>query len=359
MSAAPSLGYHLALAHGSWERGDPTRAVAKTIETAREAETAGIDALWASEDPDGWDAFAVLGALARETERVRLGTGVTNPFLRHPNLLAASVTTLDRLSNGRAFLGLGRGQTEWYEQGLGIAAGEPLRALRESFDLLEGWLGPQRRASADGWFHVHDWERTLSPVQAQRPPIYLAAVGPKALRLAGERADGVLFNDLSSDVFVAKAIAAVRTSAETAGRDPSRLRFFLRAGVEITDDVDAALERRKATVALIHGLPGMEALLETPGFDIPAIMRNVRRAMGTAEVLAGGGGFADLRRTGDMAAAKAAIPTDLMARLALVGPATAVRARLAQVAALGVTDVFLAVRGAPNRIGELVAALRA
>ncbi len=82
---------------------------------------------------------AMLGAMARETTRVRLGTGVTNPYLRHPALLAASSSTLDLVSGGRSFLGLGRGQEEWYREALGIPVGKPTRALRETFDLLDQW----------------------------------------------------------------------------------------------------------------------------------------------------------------------------------------------------------------------------
>src|SRR5687767_12752219 len=104
------LRYCLELSHGEWTRGDPAAKVARTLERIRIADAAGFDSVWLTEDPDGWDAFALLGAVARQTERIRLGTGVTNPFLRHPNLIASSVATLDRLSAGRAFLGLGRGQ---------------------------------------------------------------------------------------------------------------------------------------------------------------------------------------------------------------------------------------------------------
>src|SRR4029450_8414284 len=87
----PPLQFALALDHLAWTRGEPAAAVSKTIHHARLADEAGFDSVWLNEDPEGWDAFAFLGALARETTSVRLGTGVTNPFHRHPNLIAASV----------------------------------------------------------------------------------------------------------------------------------------------------------------------------------------------------------------------------------------------------------------------------
>lgn len=324
------------------------QAVDRTIDLARMADEAGIESIWLLEDPDGWDAFAVLGAMARATERIRLGTGVTNPYYRHPSLLAASVSTLDLLSDGRAFLGLGRGQSEWYERSLGIAVGKPMRALRETFGLLDQWWSPGMRATsgdAATEFAIRDWERVIRPIQPQ-VPIYLAAVGPLALKLAGERADGVIFNDLSSLHFMREAIETVRNAARKHGRDPDALTFHARAAVTITDDPEAVYQRRKSTVAAIHVLPGMERLLESPGFDTDQIIADVRRAMRTAETLAAGGGFGDLRRAGDLDAARRAIPTDLMRELVVAGPAADVRHRLAQFQEIGVTHVFLA---APDR----------
>ena len=100
-------------------------AAEKTLALGTAADRAGIDSLWLLEDPDGWDAFAVLGAIARQTENLRLGTGVVNPYYRHPAQIAASVTTLDWLSGGRAFLGIGRGQTEWYERAIQLDGDQP------------------------------------------------------------------------------------------------------------------------------------------------------------------------------------------------------------------------------------------
>ena len=341
------MRFHLDPSHHAWARSaDPAAAVARTIGAARVADEAGIAGIWVSEDPDGWDAFATLGALARETARAQLGTGVTNPFLRHPNLLAASVATLDRLSGGRAFVGLGRGQPEWYRHGLGIAADDPLAALDETVGLLRAWWDTGRASSPGGGiFGVRDWERSIGPVQTA-PPVYLAAVGPKALALAGRVADGVLFNDLSSAAYLATAIGEVRASATAAGRDAAALRFFVRAGVTVTDDPEPILEREKGYLALVNTLPGMERGMRTPGFDVDAIVAGVRRAMRTEETLAAGGGFPALRRAGDLAAAKALIPTALVAELAVVGPLPEVRARLAGLARIGVTDVFV---GAPKQ----------
>ncbi|MBA2277658.1 MAG: LLM class flavin-dependent oxidoreductase [Chloroflexia bacterium] len=358
---AGALLFALDLSHGPWEQAQRNdslhRAVARTLEIGRLADASGIESLWVSEDPDGWDALAVLGAIAARTGRIRLGTGVVNPFYRHPSLIAASLATLDALSGGRAFLGLGRGQTEWYRQALRIDAGSPLAALEETFHLLRQWWATPYRAEAPAEataFPVAHWRRAFGPVQ-EHPPIYLAAVGPKALDLAARHADGVIFNDLSSQTFMEEAIARVRHAAAAAGRDPAGIAFLARAAVTVTDDPESVYERRKATVAMIHTLPGMERLLATPGYDIAGIIAGVRRVMRTEETLARGGNLLDLRSAGDLNAARRLIPTDLMAELVVAGPAAHVRARLAEFAAIGITHVFLAAP-APNATADSLAA---
>ena len=198
-------------------------------QVAQAADAAGIDAIWASEDPEGWDAFAVLSAIAAVTESAALGTSVTSPYPRHPNLLAASVATLDRLSGGRAVLGLGRGQAEWHRDALGIDTGDPLAVLGETIALLRQWWQAPHRASSpdDGHFRVRDWERVIHPRQDQ-VPIYLAAAGPRALDLAGTICDGAIFNAQTSNDFLRQAIPRVRAAAMAAGRDPAALAFVLR-----------------------------------------------------------------------------------------------------------------------------------
>lgn len=334
------------------------RAVDRTIALGRLADEAGIESLWLLEDPDGWDAFAVLGAIARQTTRIRLGTGVTNPYYRHPALIAASVSTLDMLSDGRAFLGFGRGQEEWYRIAMGMETGSPVRRLEESFNLLRQWWSPGMRAQAAESateLPVQGWERVFRPVQ-DHLPIYLAAVGPIAMRIAGQHADGVIFNDLSSMEFMRKAIADVRRHAVDAGRDPSGFVFAARAKVTVTDDPEEVYERRKATVAMIHALPGMERLLESEGHDVGRIIAHVRAAMRTSETLEAGGGFADLRRAGDLDAAKRAIPNDLMRDLVAAGPLPEVRQRLREMHGMGITHVFLA-QPPPGTTSDALAAL--
>lgn len=334
------MEFCLSLSHHSWTRGRDARlSVEQTLETIRLADRAGIESVWLSEDPDGWDAFAVLGAAARLTDRIRLGTGVTNPYLRHPNLLAMSVSTLDRLSNGRAFLGLGRGQPEWYEQRLGYEVGSPLEALTDTIDLLRQWWVEPHRASVDGHFKVGDWTHAFGPVT--QPPVYLAALGPKALELAAAKFDGLLMSEFASIHFLRRLVNEFDERFRAGGREIDSFPIFVRTAIEVTDNPEPVLERRKNLIALVNALPGMSRHMHVPGFDVPKIMERVRRAMHTDEVLADGGAFIDIRRVADFAEARRNIPTELVDELSYVGSPARIRRKLRRLADIGITRVFV------------------
>lgn len=359
MRFSVSLSHHdLARAQGQDEASavpaaDATIAARdRLVALAQAAEAGGAAALWVSEDPEGWDAFAILTMLATQTSTIQLGTGVTNPLLRHPNQIAAAVSTLDVVSSGRAFLGVGRGEPAWYRQGLGVPVPpQPLDGLRRTVELLREWWPPPHRvepgepATNETVFPVRNWERWINPWPARRspPPIVIAAAGPRALRLAGEVADGVLFNDLASDTWLRWAIGLVRERATAAGRDPKALRFTYATRVLITDDPTPELEQRKTMLALINALPGMDRQLEGAGYDIPALIGSIRRVLDSDALLARGGGFPELRREGRIGAAAKMVPTGLVQRLSVVGPAEHVQHRLTSLAALGIDEVFVQV----------------
>ncbi|MEZ4530385.1 MAG: LLM class flavin-dependent oxidoreductase [Thermomicrobiales bacterium] len=349
------MRFALSFEHRDWARGGAANA---TLQLAQEADAAGFDAIWVTEDPDGWDAFALLGAISQRTERIALGTGVTNPYLRHPNLIAASVATLDRLAPGRAFLGLGRGQPEWYEHALGMERGHPVARLEETMRLLRQWWSAGS-ASIDGEFRVREWKRVVGPTQM--PPIYLAAVGPKALEVAGRHADGVLFSLMSTPTYLQRAIATVRTAAFAADRDPAQLRFIADPGIVVTDAPDRFFTSRKRFVANVLALPGMAAVLENPALDVEGIMHRVRAHMRIDELLAAGRAFADFAEHGDVDAAVAEIPDALVAAGSMVGPIDEIRERIRGYSALGVTDLMVSRAGLPRSVdgmAEYLDALR-
>ena len=310
---------------------------------ARTADAAGIDSLWVPEAPFYWDAFAILGSLARTTQRVRLGTGVTSPYLRPPHLLAMSAATLDRLADGRAFLGLGRSLPQWYQRLLGMETGEPVRVMEETLALLRQWWRAPHEASSNGYFRVNGLPRYTYGRQPTLP-VYLAAVGPRMRRLAARLADGLLLQWPTVD-FVRSAVKEAREEASAAGRSPDELSVIVSTAVEVTEDTGPALDRTRRELALHLAVPGMERSITGTEHDVPSMVSNVREAMRAREVLGNGGWTRDFERVGDLEAAVRAIPQDLEAQVAAIGPIDVVRRRLAEYRDAGATHFFVPAPG--------------
>jgi probable F420-dependent oxidoreductase len=175
----------------------------------RQAEAEGYDDLWTGETT-GADGFTPLVLAAAWTERMRLGTGIVNPFTRGPAVLAQHAAALQDASRGRFVLGLGASSNVIVERWNGVAFERPLSKVREAVEalrpVLEGGRGP-------GGFK-------LETPPASPPPIVLAALRGKMLALAGEIADGAFTNFLP--------VSGAREVADAFGRPDKELvcRFF-------------------------------------------------------------------------------------------------------------------------------------
>jgi F420-dependent oxidoreductase-like protein len=234
------------------------------LAVAREAEALGFDAFFRSDhyltmgaglgEPGPTDSWVTLGALARETERIRLGTMVTAATFRHPGPLAISVAQVDAMSGGRVELGLGSG---WYEQEH-AAYGIPFPSLGERFERLEEqlaivtglWETPAgERFSYDGRHYQLGGSPALpKPVQTPRPPIIVGGWGKaRTPRLAARYADefNVPFAP-KPEVFTGQ-VEAVRAACEAVGRDPASLVWSAAITVVCGED-EAAYARRAAAI---------------------------------------------------------------------------------------------------------------
>ena len=146
-------------------------------EYGRLAEESGFESLWVTERYFHEETFSMLGFLAAATQDIKLGLGVANPYTRHPALLTMACATLDRISGGRFLLGLGRSDRSVIQDRMGIPYTNPLSTLETTVNAVRGLLAGERVGNA---------RLAISPAR-EKPPIYLAAIGPRALRLAGCR----------------------------------------------------------------------------------------------------------------------------------------------------------------------------
>jgi len=163
---------------------------AELLALAEAAERAGFDQLWVSNDMFLRSAPVLAGALAARTDRIGLGISIMNPYSVHVSELAMAAATVQEVSGGRFLLGLGAG-AEQFLGWAGIARTRPLATTRTALAVLRALLG-HRDVDASllpGWFGPDSALKFGVP----RPvPVYIGAMGPKMLEMAGRHADGVL-----------------------------------------------------------------------------------------------------------------------------------------------------------------------
>jgi 5,10-methylenetetrahydromethanopterin reductase len=143
-------------------------------EYATLAEGAGYESLWVTERYFHEETFALLGFLAASTRTMKLGVGVTNPYTRHPALLAMASATLDRICGGRFILGLGRSERAVIQERMGIAYGPSRTILAEAVQMIRALLAGQRVNTTTGRPVLRDARLAITPIQAALP-IYVAA----------------------------------------------------------------------------------------------------------------------------------------------------------------------------------------
>lgn len=242
---------------------------------ARVAEEAGFDSLWVTERYFHEETFSLLGFLAAATTRIGLGLGVTNPYTRNPALLGMSAATLDRISGGRFLLGLGRSDKWVIEGRMGMPYERPLAHMKETVAQLRRLLAGERASGAAAYWDLNAVRLAVTPAQ-ERLPIYLAAIGPKALRLAGAVADGVLLNAYVPASYVRYAVEEIAAAAREAGRDPASIDIACMLIVRLTDDPPRMMPALKERMVRLLAEPFVgEVLLERGGFD-PGILPELR-----------------------------------------------------------------------------------
>jgi coenzyme F420-dependent glucose-6-phosphate dehydrogenase len=216
------------------------------VDQAGEAERAGFDGLNVSDHFQPWwepghsgQAWALLGAIGQATEQIEIGTGVTAPVHRyHPAVVAQFGATLQELFPGRAFLGIGSGESlnespagmDWPD------TGEQVRRMEEALDLIDRLLDGQRVDHDGPYFRTKGaYLHTRGP---ERPPLYVSAFGPDAAGVAARFADGLW--TLADPESAPDLIEVYKRECEAAGKEPGEI--ILQTGFSWARDDDAALE---------------------------------------------------------------------------------------------------------------------
>ena len=242
----------------------PSDPVLKLASYTKLAEEVGFDNVWITDHYNNRDVYTTLAVLAINTNTIKLGTGVTNPYTRNIAVTASSIAAINDISGGRAILGIGPGDKATFDA-MGIEWIKPLLTSRESISALREFFAG-KKVNQDG-------ERVKiagakMAFKAGNIPIYLGAQGPKMLELAGELADGVLINASHPKDFEV-AIKAIAAGAKKVGRDPKEVDVGAYACFSIDKKEDKAIEAAKIVVAfIVAGSPDM--VLERHGIPVSA-----------------------------------------------------------------------------------------
>ncbi len=281
--------------------------VSRFVELAVAAEESGFEQLWVSHDLFLRSAPVMLAAAAVATRTIRLGVGVLNPYSAHPAELAMHAASLQELSSGRALLGLAAGASEFLLQA-GITQENPLRRTREALVACRALLDGEAPASVRDSGSWSAAARLLAKPEV-RVPIYLGAMSPRMLGLAGELADGALPLLFPPEHFPVAA-AQVAAGVERARRHPGEVDVPACVWVSVAED-PAEARAPLAEKLAFYGPAFSPYLLARAGLE-PEQFRPAAQALAT----------------GDAAGARALI-SDEMLQLGIAGTPEQVASRCA------------------------------
>ena len=169
----------------------PSEPYWKTTFYAIQAEKRGFDYLWITDHFNNRNVYVTLTAAALHTERIKLGPGVTNPYLINPVITAQAIASLDELAPSRVILGIGAGDKTTLKS-TGMEMHRPLTAVKECVEIVRRMISEKSVTFEGNVFKTSDAKFFFKP--RTEIPVYVGAQGPKMLELAGRIGDGVLIN---------------------------------------------------------------------------------------------------------------------------------------------------------------------
>ncbi|MEO8815243.1 MAG: TIGR03564 family F420-dependent LLM class oxidoreductase [Mycobacterium sp.] len=227
----------------------------------------GFRRVWMTQLPNEPDLLTVLAVALREVDGIEVGTGVIPIQNQHPMLLAQRALTLSLISNRRFILGLGMTHRAVTEGMWGIPWDKPVRRLREYLDGLQPLLAGQ---PAEAVGETVTTRGALQIPGASAPEVYIAALGPQLLRLAGRRTAGTITWMTGPKTLAEHIAPTLRAAAVEAGRSATDVRVVAALPVSVTDDPATARAGAAKQFAMYGYLPSYRAMLDREGFAGPA-----------------------------------------------------------------------------------------
>ncbi len=238
------------------------RSLDSALERVRLADSLGYDSAYTTHIA-GRDSLTLLMAYASASERIRLGTGVVPIFSRTPVAMAQTAATIDEFSAGRMVLGLGVSHKVTVENWFGASIERPVTQMREYASVVRAIL--EGRPPPEGSYFPTKFQFMGYEARADLP-IYIAALSPNMLRLAGEIADGVMLWLCNPDYIRDVVVPAVAEGREKAGKSMEGFDVVAAVPVGLTDDPDAAKAAFRQDLIPYASLPFYREMLKRGGF---------------------------------------------------------------------------------------------
>ncbi|HEX6458484.1 MAG TPA: LLM class flavin-dependent oxidoreductase [Thermoleophilaceae bacterium] len=295
------------------------RSLETALQRVERAESLGYESVYTTHIA-ARDSLIVLAAYASRTERIKLGTGVLPIYSRTPVATAQAAATIDELSAGRMVLGLGVAHQVTVENWFGSTIGKPVAEMREYVGavraMFRGEEPPQNERFATR-FRFMGYE--------PRPdlPVYIAALSPAMLRLAGEIGDGVMLWLCNPDYIRDVVVPEVTKGRERAGKTLEGFDIVAAVPSAVTEDPDTARASLRSDLIPYFSLPFYRAMIERSGYG--------------DEI----GAFDEAMKRGDTEAAAAAISNRFLDQLAAIGGATDAEASVRRYLDAGTTSPCL------------------
>jgi 5,10-methylenetetrahydromethanopterin reductase len=243
--------------------GSPVDAVVKNLTALRDE---GFRRVWMAQLPYDPDLMTILAVALHEVDTIEVGTAVVPIQVQHPTQLAQRALTVNAIGGGRFTLGVGMSHRMVAEGMWGVSWDKPVRQMREYLDgLLPLLAGQPAEAVGDFW----TTRGALQIPGAPTPDVYIAAMGPQMLRLAGRRTAGTVTWMTGPKTLAEHVGPTLRDAAAEAGRPQTAVRVVASLPVSVTDDVDAARAQAAKEFAVYGTLPSYRAMLDREGYPGP------------------------------------------------------------------------------------------
>jgi F420-dependent oxidoreductase-like protein len=292
------------------------RSLDQAVERVRRADELGYDSVYVTHIA-GRDSLTLLMAYAAATKNIKLGTGVLPIYSRTPVATAQQAATIDEYSGGRMVLGLGVSHAVTVENWYGAKIERPVTAMREYVGAVRAMLTGEDPPAAEFFptkFHFMGYEPRADL------PIYVAALSPNMLQLAGEVADGVMLWLCNPGYIRDVVVPEVRAGRERAGKSMEGFDVVAAVPSAVTDDRDDAYATMRNDLVTYWNLPFYRAMIERSGF--------------AEDIAAFDAGMA----SGDVEAAKRGISDAFLDSLTAIGSPEDVRAGVARYREAGATS---------------------